>query len=157
MLVDLAVPPVEQARPVLHARFDAPRRPLLASAEWRIAGVAVTAGILAASHQVVAHGHFVETVACDLDDGLVVGDGTTDEAPGRRFCSRVEVVDRDALRRLVDDHLAEDPSRTVIGRFPTDPLALTVVTRLDDGWATVHTYPTADGATVVHTRTELVP
>lgn len=157
MLVDLAVAPVEQARPVLHARFDGPRRPHLASAEWRIAGVAVTAGILAASHQVVAHGHFVETVACDLDDGIEVADGTTADGPGRRFASRIETLDRVALRRLVDGYLADDPGRTVIGRFPTDPLALTVVTRLDDGWATVHTYPTADGATVVHTRTELVP
>jgi hypothetical protein len=157
MLVDLVVPPVEQARPSLHASFDLPPRPHLAAVRWRIAGIDVTAGILAASHQVIAHGHFVETVACDVDNGFEVTDGAASEGTGHRFKSRIELVDRAGLDDLVRAHVDLPADAAVIGRFPTDPLAVTAVTRRRNGWDTIHTYPSAGGATVVHTRTEFRP
>lgn len=158
MIVDLDIPAVQIAVPVLHARFGGPRRAHLSTLAGRIAGGRlVTIGILAASHQVLVDDRVVETVTCDDPDGRVLEPGTRIDLPQLNFRADVTTCRGSAFDAAIDRLLvaSSDGSSALAARFPNDPRALTAVALTDRGWHTTHSYPRPDGGVLVTTRTEL--
>lgn len=154
MIIDLDIPAVQIAVPVLHARFGGPRRAHLSALTGRVAGGrAVTIGILAASHQVLVDDRVVETVTCDDPDGRVLEPDTRIDLPQLSFRADVTTCRGSAFDAAIDELLAA--SSALAARFPNDPRALTAVALTDRGWHTTHTYPRPDGGVLVTTGTEL--
>lgn len=162
MIVDLDVPAIEIARPVLHVRFGGPLRPHLRRLAGTLAGDGprrrVVVGILAASHQVVVDGAVVETVTCDDPTGTPVEPGTVVDLPHLRFHSSWQRVDAGGFGPAVDGLLAACAAapQALAARFPNDPRAVTAVVLDARGWRTTHTYPhPGGGGVLVTTETEL--
>ncbi|MFD0556740.1 uncharacterized protein DUF2617 [Stackebrandtia endophytica] len=126
-------------------------------------GIGLSLRLLGASHQAVvttADGEYTETLAC-------LGDGTPPPASHTEhigaitldFTCQVHHLTREALAGRVADcaaRAAADPY-TLLGRFPGQPDAVTVLTASVETpqWNTVHVYPDS-GAWVTTTTSLLV-
>lgn len=157
MLVDLDLPYRDVCAGHLCLSLSPCTVPAPATARFVFPTHEVELCILGSSHQVRVHGAstLCETVAC-------LGRGQSLPArhyeTGYRFASSVERLHPAAFEILVARlvECADRDERTMLGRFPGHPQALTMVHVGADGrrWATWHTYP-QDGE-VVRTRSWLL-
>lgn len=129
-------------------------------------GSTVSLRLLGASHQAVLttpDGEYVETLACLDDDG---GAPPPDEHIDRvgpmtvRFTYRIDHLDSGAFSHRVAEvvsEAAENP-RMLLGRFPGEPNAVTVLSadHATPRWRTVHAYPQT-GAWVVTSTSMIHP
>ena len=129
-------------------------------------GSTVSLRLLGASHQAVLttdEGEYVETLACLRDGGGRPPPEENIERIGHvvvRFGYRVDYLDGAAFSSRVTavvSEAAENP-RMLLGRFPGEPNAVTVLAAEQriPRWWTVHAYPQA-GAWVATTTSVVYP